>query len=447
MTDRRARVLFAAVSVVALVAIVGLGLGMTFFSDEWAFIESRSLDDPSTWLPPHNEHWSTLPILLYRAMVESIGIGSYVPYLVVVAVLHLSVAALVYTLLERRTGPWLALAGGVIVLFFGSGFENLYWGFQVGFVGSTVLGLAAMVVTDRGPSAGRAVTVAVLLLASLATSGTGIVMSIAIGVEWLLDARWRRWAPVLAVPAAGYIAWYVVFGRVGVTSRRDPFTLDALLDVPGFVVEGLGNAARSVTGLPIELAIAVAVIAIGWGVAQARKGRLDPRAPAILLAIVGQYALTGLVRAQLFEGIVSYTRYTYVTGILLLVGTMTLIGSRQLPDRGSVRLVGVTAAATWLVLTLAFNVVLLVGGRELFLQRADMTRALVTVALDPDPPEGAQLDRSLVLVPSATSLQRIAAAYGDPRTDALTPWAVRPIPADVLAEARRRLIEGAPIPR
>lgn len=447
MTPRQGRALFAVASSVAFLAILGLGLGMTFFSDEWAFIESRSLGDPSSWLPPHNEHWSTLPILLYRVMVETIGIGSYVPYLAVVAALHMIVAALVYALIERRSGPWLGLAAGIVILFFGSGFENLFWGFQIGFVGSTALGLAALVVTDRGLSRGRAIAVAALLLASLATSGIGIVMSIAVGVEWVLDARSRRFVPILGVPAAVYLGWYLAIGRMGITTQRDPFTLGALTDVPGFVVEGFGNAARSVTGLPIEFAVVVGAIAIAWGVAHTRKGRLDPRAPAVLVAIVVQYAVTGLVRAQLFEGIVSYTRYTYVTGILFLLGISALIGRRTLPKQGTIRLLGVTAAAGWLVLTLTFNVVLLIGGRELFLQRADMTRALVTVALDPDPPDGAQLDRSLVLVPSAISLQRLAAAYGDPRADALVPWAVRPVPADTLAEARRRLIEGAPIPR
>ncbi len=73
------RRLFLVSTGLSLILIVALGLGMTFFSDEWAFIESRSLGDPSTWLPPHNEHWSTLPIIVYRVVVETVGIGSYVP--------------------------------------------------------------------------------------------------------------------------------------------------------------------------------------------------------------------------------------------------------------------------------------------------------------------------------------------------------------------------------
>ncbi len=75
-----------------------------------------------------------------------------------------------------------------------------------------------------------------------------------------------------------------------------------------------------------------------------------------------------------------------------------------------------------------------------------MTRALVTVALEPLP-STVDPKRSLVLVPSPEALHRIVERYGDPRIDHLVPRSVRPIPPEVLAEARRRLIEGASIPR
>ena len=98
-------------------------------------------------------------------------------------------------------------------------------------------------------------------------------------------------------------------------------------------------------------------------------------------------------------------------------------------------------------MSLAFNVRLLVEGRELFLDRAAMTRALVTVGLERPLPSSTDPERTLVLVPSPASLERIVAAYGSPVGDTILPGAVEPIPPDVLAEAQRRLEEGAEIPR
>ena len=147
--------------------------------------------------------------------------------------------------------------------------------------------------------------------------------------------------------------------------------------------------------------------------------------------MVLQYALTGFARAQLYQGIVDYadyTRYTYVSGILALVVIGTVVGVVKVPEAGRARLATLAVLGLWAAIGLETNIGFLIGGRGLFLERADMTRALVTVALAADRPSGVDLDRSLVLVPSPSSLERISAAYGDPRTDRLVPWAVRPIP-------------------
>ncbi len=75
-----------------------------------------------------------------------------------------------------------------------------------------------------------------------------------------------------------------------------------------------------------------------------------------------------------------------------------------------------------------------------------MTRALVTAGLRRPLPEITDPARTLVLVPSPVELERITNAYGDARSDALVPFAVRPIPTDIQAEADRRVREGAPVP-
>ncbi len=76
-----------------------------------------------------------------------------------------------------------------------------------------------------------------------------------------------------------------------------------------------------------------------------------------------------------------------------------------------------------------------------------MTRALVIAGLRRPLPAETDPNRTLVLVPSPASLERIVKSYGDPRTDSLVPWAVRPVPPGVQAEADRRVRFGAPVPQ
>lgn len=436
---------FAAIALAAAVTLLWLGLGMTFFSDEWAFIEGRSLGNPVSWFTPHNEHWVTFPVLLYRAVVETVGIGSYLPFHFVLIVLHLAVATLVYRLTERSTGPRFALIGATIVLFLGGGFENLYWGFQFTFVGSTLLGLLAMQVTDGPEGPGRAWRVAGLLLAALATSGVGVVVAIAVGVEWLVDRRWRPYVPYLVVPAAVFLAWYLAFGQHGVTPDRDPLSLAAIGSIPRFVADGLATVLGVVAGVPPEggLLVALAVI-VAVGTRHARRLR-SPRVVGIAVAIVAQYALAALIRAHLFDGQAEYTRYLYAPAVLAIVAAGMLVRGIKRTSVGRKRLFTTVGLAVWATTALILNGRLLLAGRELFLARADMTRALVTVALEPLP---ARVDpsRSLVVVPSPESLRRIVSQYGDPRTDQFVPGSVRPISPEILAEARRRLIDGTPIP-
>lgn len=431
---------------VGLPMLLWLGRGLTFFSDEWAFIESRSLRDPSTWLPPHNEHWSTLPILVYRALVETVGLASYVPYLAVVVALHGLVVVLVFVAVRRASGPIVALGVAILLLCFGSGFENLYWGFQIGFVGATAAGVGAILMLDREDAAGRAAT-GLLLLLGLATAGVALAFLVAVGVESVVRGRLRAMLVPLAVPIGIYGSWFLAYGRSGVTARAS-LSVEALLDVPHSVASGLGNAAGAVFGVGPGLGlIAAAAIAL-WALVRLLRDRaIPPLFVGCAAGIVTLYGLIGLTRADKFEGIIDYTRYTYLSAILLMIGLSALVGRVTVPAPGRARLASIGVGGGLLAISLVFNARLLLDGRALFLDRAAMTRALIAVGLERPLPPATDPDRTLVLVPSPRSLERIVSAYGSPLSDSIVPDAVQPIPPDVLAEAQRRLIEGAEIPR
>lgn len=447
---RTADAMFAVAIVVSVPVLLWFGRGLTFFSDEWAFIADRSLTDPTTWWAPHNEHWSTLPIVLYRVLVETVGLRTYVPYLALVVLLNVIVAVLVRRQVARRAGPWPALAAGTLVLFLGSGFENLYWGFQIGFVGATALGLGALEVLDGPATPGRATALVALLVAGLMTAGVGLFFFVAVTVELFLRADRRRWLGLLAVPAAAYATWFVLVGREGIGAHRDPFSVAAIGHVPEFLVAGFGQAAGAITGVGPEPGVVVAAVllaAVLWRLA--RTGTLPIRFVAAIAAIAAQYALIAVTRAGVTAGQVQYTRYTYVAAALALIALGTLLGPwlRTLAGTtGRRRLATFAGAALVLELALVWNVRLLVEGRQIFVDRAAMTRALVTVALAPDRPATVDLGRSLVLVPSPARLELIVRSYGTPTNDVLEPWAVPTLDPAVLAEAQRRLIFGAPIP-
>ena len=90
-------------------------------------------------------------------MLGSFGLSSYMPYLALLALLHVVVVLEVYVLARRAAGAWSGAVIALIVAFFGSGFENLFWAMQIGFVGAIALGLAAMILLDGQPGRGRVI--------------------------------------------------------------------------------------------------------------------------------------------------------------------------------------------------------------------------------------------------------------------------------------------------
>jgi len=439
--------LFAVAAALAAAVLLWLGRGLTFFADEWAFIESRQIDSLDSLLRPHNEHWSTIPILLYRTLFAIVGLRSYLPYLALVILIHIAVAAGIFVLLRRAHGPWPALGGGLLVLLLGAGFENIFWAFQIGFVGSTAAGVWALVVLDGPASRRRMPAVALLLTLGVATSGMGLLFLLLVGVELGLDGARRRALLWLAVPALSYATWYLAYGRTGVDTYGRPYTVEAFARLTWFVPVGVADAIREATGLPEVVGIAVTAavaVTIGWQVFRHRA--VPSRTLGACAAILAEFALIGLVRGQLGSWAADYPRYAYTATILAIVGASPWVARLQLPTGRRARLGARVAGILALEALLVVNVHSLVLGAGLFQDRADLTRALVTVALRYDSAPAVVPDRSLVLVPSPSSLEAIVASAGSPTRDSLMPGVVPPIRPETMDDALNRLVGGA-VPR
>jgi len=237
----------AAATVIASLALLWLGRGMTFFADEWEVIAARPLGLDS-FVTPFNEHWLGVQVTVFRALVEALGLGSYMPFLAVLVALHALVALEVYVLARRATYPWIAAAVTVVVLLFGSGFEDLFWAMQIGFVGAIALGFGALLLLDGRPGGGRVVAATVLLTFAIMTSGFGLFMLALVGLDLLVDPARRRLVPTTFVPAGIWLVWYLALGRAGVATHGSPFTVEAIASVPTFVIGGLSAAFGAAIG-------------------------------------------------------------------------------------------------------------------------------------------------------------------------------------------------------
>jgi hypothetical protein len=321
---------------VALALLVVAGQGQHFFRDDWAFVGGKLdvLPFPELYLLPHNEHWTLLPLLAYRTLRASVGVGSYWPYLGLLLLLHLGVTHVLWRLmLVTGSMPIVATALAAVFSVLGAAAENLVWAFQISFVGSTLFGVSAVYLAVTGTANWRKTGVlAGLILASLATSGVGLAYLVV--VPLVLARRRRRYAvAVFGLPMLVYLPWYAMYGHRLAHPPNVSTTLP--LTVGAFVLLGLvaaltgyfGFAANNTVAL---LAVGVPIVA---GCALACREWIADRTltgrtfVAMTLGAVSFFTTAALAREGLGLGIAGSPRYIYVSIALLLPGISVVISS------------------------------------------------------------------------------------------------------------------------
>ncbi len=128
-------------ALIAIVILVWLSQGMTFYHDEYTFILLRDLSVQGIFAP-HNEHLSATLVILYRVLLGTVGMASYWPYLGVTFALHVAVSGIVYIVVRREASAAWALGAMAIMLVLGSGGDDILWAFQSGTIGATAFGMA-----------------------------------------------------------------------------------------------------------------------------------------------------------------------------------------------------------------------------------------------------------------------------------------------------------------
>ena len=349
-----------AVHVAVTVAALGFWAyqdrALWFFGDEWDFLVSRGVwrspTSPAGLLFPHNEHWSTLPLLLWRALFSVFHLTSYWPYLVPLLLVQAVVVHLVWrTCLRAGASPWVATAAAGLLALLGAGSEDFTWAFQIGFVGSVMFGLLALQLVDTGPvEAGRRRrtdwAACACLIASLMCSTIGDAMVVGVAVLALARLQRASWPVVLGPPVALYALWFAVVGRTGLADHSDHVTTGVLSAAPGYMLQGLSSA----LGQTANLATAGGALLVGLAVWLARRApTLWQRAPvtlALCASVLTFYFLAALGRDTTTVS-PAVPRYIYVAMALLMPLVAVVLsgnGRSGAATLGAVCLLAVSAA-------------------------------------------------------------------------------------------------------
>lgn len=340
---------WTAVHMLTLVAGAGVLLvanrNQWFFGDEWAFMVRRGpgLGDMHLFRP-HNEHWVTVPLLVYWALLSTVGLTSYLPYAAVVVVFHLALTHLLWrACLRVGARPAIATAFAAVFAVLGAGSENLLWAFQMGFVAAVAFGWGAILLHDHdGPFGRRDMLGWVASLLALMSSGPGLVMvGIAVFTIWLRRRRLVDTALAASVPACAFVVWYLIEGH---HARRPPTPAGSEWGVVDWTWNGLTHAVEKVVGVP-ETGGVLLVVLIGWWVMHTDlvRGR-TAIAFAGALGALGFYLMTAFGRVGLGLESATASRYVYIAAALLMP-SVALIVSRSVPEGFSptVAVLGLTA--------------------------------------------------------------------------------------------------------
>ena len=292
--------------------ILWAGRGETFFADEWAFIVGRRDWTVDTFLLPHNEHITVLPVVVYKLLFVVVGLHAYWPYRCVLLLVHLACVALVFRLARRRLGEPAAALAASFLLVLGSAWEMLLFPFEITLLGSVAFGLLALDGLDRGSHRGDIVALFALIGATCSSSA-GVPFVVGVTAELACLHAWRKlW--IVAIPTLLYGVWWLEYARAA--TAHDHLTAQVHL-LPAYVLNSIEVAVSAAVPLPtgsVQLVLTLTALLVLVRIARKREV-LTPRVCGMVVAALTFWLLTGLARGELAVG---GQRYPYF-GVVFLV--------------------------------------------------------------------------------------------------------------------------------
>lgn len=361
--------------VLSAVALLWIGHGQTIRGDNLEYatrIATQGLSHALLHTPP-NKYLIAVPLVVYRILFSVFGLDDYFPSRLLAVALVLTSGGLFYALVRQHVGYVLALLATVMLLFFGSGWEEVLTAIRLPSLIAVASGLGALLALTRRELLWDVVAT-VLLCVAVASHPTGVALTAAAAVMVLLSPpawRWRRvW--VFLVPAAIFLAWYLIWRTT--TPTLIPNTAS---DVFLFVRESWVMLCATVTGLSGVLPIPVygqpvaeivgALLFAFLVVATVLRFRDLP--PLFWAALVGLAVLLVSTRLSVggFLRRPDEVRYLYPETVLFLLVFAGLAASVRVPRwvQGVVGLV--------LVLGIASNFAMLLNGGDIARQKSQVT--------------------------------------------------------------------------
>jgi len=296
-----------------------LGRGNNFFFDEWMFVVSRRGLSADALLSPHNGHLSALPALAFMVLLKFFGLNHYEAFRFAAVIVHLSVALMASLLVRKNYGWSIGMTVFVVIGLMGAGWQNIFWGFQIGFMGSLFFFLLSLYLLDKGRTQNGSLSFllsSISLACSLLCAGLGVAGLAVIALLCFISADRQRtwWIPV--GPAAMYVIWYLKYG----TSQAK---LSALHGVPLYASESASGSSAGFFGVD-QMWGALIVGALFYFCAQPSiRQRLTMRSIALIAFAIVFWTMVGLSRTAVWEP--NASRYLYVGIVALVVGVLDII--------------------------------------------------------------------------------------------------------------------------
>jgi hypothetical protein len=432
-------VTFVAAAIGAFVLLLYLGRVLTFWHDEWVFFAARDGWSLETFMRPHNEHWILGMVALRKPLMELVGMSSHLPYLAQTLAFHVLTAAAVWRIATAQAGPLVGLASGILMLFLGFGYENVWWSFQVGFAAAAAAGAWAIasVLGRRRPW-----IAAVLLVIAVATSGPGLAFVAAIGALAVIVPDRRRQLVLVVLPAViSYGAWLLTFG----SGRDAAGTIAGGLMHAGWLLDfvrfGIATALGDLSGVGTEIGGVLACLLIGGTLWTMYQGRTLEGAIMGCTGLVALFASIGIARPGGDIMGATAPRYIHIAAVFLLIAVTSLVGSR----RAAWSAPSVAAVCVVFLCAIVVNIQMLQSGLRWFEERSSEVRAAITVLAEH---RGAVVPASepwLGSLPGRDAMRSLVDRYGSALDDAWLPGTV-PIPDEVYQRVMALLLPGTKQP-